>query len=226
MRAGALFGDHNLVKNILEEMDRRDRRIKEVLPSLMKKNQVFENQHERNHFNTDVTYEAPITLPLSRAVTVLHNLENPRTPSDINALVNLQRHLSSGNLPAFSHFFSTCNYTHNHVSHQSNPSLPSYYYTQKQYNILDSLSIHHLKPSSNTNLLSTREIGRGACALHHAVERNHVEIILLLLKYGANTELVRTDGYCPLHVAAELGCVEATALLVEGGAYVGRLRSG
>ena len=43
---------------------------------------------------------------------------------------------------------------------------------------------------------------------------------MILLRAGANTELIREDGYTALQLAAEMGELEGTALLVDAGAYV------
>ena len=44
--------------------------------------------------------------------------------------------------------------------------------------------------------------------------------VSLLLRGGANTELVRHDGYTALHLAAETGGLECAALLVDAAACV------
>ena len=68
--------------------------------------------------------------------------------------------------------------------------------------------------------LSDREIGRGSTPLHLGVEAGQPVCVSMLLRAGANTELIRQDGYTALQLASEMGEWEGAALLVDAGAYV------
>ena len=49
--------------------------------------------------------------------------------------------------------------------------------------------------------LSDREIGRGSTPLHLGVEAGQPVCVSMLLRAGANTELIRQDGYTALQLA-------------------------
>jgi hypothetical protein len=68
--------------------------------------------------------------------------------------------------------------------------------------------------------LADKEAGRGANALHIAVESSKPTIVKLLLDAGANTELTKDDGYTALHIAAEYNLVDCVECLLQAGAYV------
>ena len=54
-----------------------------------------------------------------------------------------------------------------------------------------------------------------------ASEHDHVEIVKLLLKYGADIEQGNeTLGHTPLHIAADNGCYDVAKVLLENGAKV------
>uniref|UniRef100_A0A1I8AUX0 ANK_REP_REGION domain-containing protein n=1 Tax=Steinernema glaseri TaxID=37863 RepID=A0A1I8AUX0_9BILA len=58
----------------------------------------------------------------------------------------------------------------------------------------------------------------GATALHVAASKNYMQIIVPLIKAGANVHARDIDGWTPLHAAAHWGHVEACRLLLENGA--------
>ena len=63
------------------------------------------------------------------------------------------------------------------------------------------------------------EIGRGATSLHIGIEYGRIIIVAMLLKAGANTESIKSDGFSPLQIAVELGNMECISLLLSSGAY-------
>lgn len=60
----------------------------------------------------------------------------------------------------------------------------------------------------------------GRTALHLAVSEQHVDIIEILLKYGADTEAIAEDGRRPLFIAAEQGDSKTVDILAKAGASV------
>lgn len=60
--------------------------------------------------------------------------------------------------------------------------------------------------------------------LHHASDRNHTEVIELLLSAGAGvSSVIRSDGHTSLFFATRSGNVEAVELLIEAGADPNKL---
>jgi hypothetical protein len=68
--------------------------------------------------------------------------------------------------------------------------------------------------------LDDGEIGRGATTCHVAVECRQPACLSLLLKSGANTEVVKSDGCTALHLAAMRNDIECLPLLIDGAAYI------
>ncbi|KAJ7802170.1 ankyrin repeat-containing domain protein [Mycena leptocephala] len=64
--------------------------------------------------------------------------------------------------------------------------------------------------------------GRGNTALHSALEGlDHVEVVHLLLKYGANSNVcTKQEGLSALHLCAKYGSIKSMCLLLEHGASV------
>ena len=59
----------------------------------------------------------------------------------------------------------------------------------------------------------------GWTPLHEVAQRNHLELVRLLLEAGANPNIPGGDeNYTPLHDAVEAGHVETVKLLIERGA--------
>lgn len=63
------------------------------------------------------------------------------------------------------------------------------------------------------------EIGRGAASLHIGIEYGRTSIVAMLLRAGANTESIKSDGFSPLQIAVEQGSMECISLLLSAGAY-------
>ena len=59
----------------------------------------------------------------------------------------------------------------------------------------------------------------GWTPLHEVAQRNHLELVQLLLEAGANPNIPGGDDhYTPLHDAVEAGHVDVVKLLIERGA--------
>lgn len=55
----------------------------------------------------------------------------------------------------------------------------------------------------------------GNCAIHLAAWFGHLEILALLIDFGANVNVTNSSGYTPLHVACQADQVEVVKLLLE-----------
>lgn len=60
----------------------------------------------------------------------------------------------------------------------------------------------------------------GNTGLHTAGTEGNIQLATLLLKFGANVNLLNECGLTPLHVVAEKGKTELAALLLQHGANV------
>ena len=60
---------------------------------------------------------------------------------------------------------------------------------------------------------------RGSCPIHYAVNSTP-EVLLLLIKHGADVNVRTSDGMAPIHSAAATANYESLRLLVENGADV------
>ena len=69
------------------------------------------------------------------------------------------------------------------------------------------------------NVIGSRKYGYGS-ALHLAVREGHLEIANLLLKRGAEVDVLDPDDFTPLHNAAWNGNLEMTELLLDAGADI------
>ena len=80
-----------------------------------------------------------------------------------------------------------------------------------------------LENGVDVNALDTRPVagGNGRRALNWAAQKNHSEMIRLLLEAGAGIDLANRSGYTPLMHAAESGSTDAAKTLLEAGADVG-----
>ena len=58
----------------------------------------------------------------------------------------------------------------------------------------------------------------GNSAIHLAAFYGHIEVIELLVDYGANVNEANSSGYMPLHVACQNNKVEAVSKLLQLGA--------
>lgn len=54
-------------------------------------------------------------------------------------------------------------------------------------------------------------------ALHWAVEEEHIELVKVLLKHGADPTAISKYGETPLSIADEMGCAEITQVLEAHG---------
>jgi len=61
---------------------------------------------------------------------------------------------------------------------------------------------------------------KGATALHYAVRRGNLDVVMQLLAKNADINTYTLDGITPLHVAADAGLLEIAAQLAEKGADV------
>ena len=72
-----------------------------------------------------------------------------------------------------------------------------------------------IKSGANPNT----QDNNGWTPLHEVAQRNHVDLLSLLLDAGANPNVPGGDDkYTPLHDAVEAGHVEIVKLLIERGA--------
>jgi hypothetical protein len=62
--------------------------------------------------------------------------------------------------------------------------------------------------------------------LHRACYNNHVEVIKLLIEYGADTRAKTHENWEPLHCACKWSHVEAASLMLHNGAYINALTNG
>ena len=70
-----------------------------------------------------------------------------------------------------------------------------------------------------TQNLSINAIRRpGWSALHHACKNGNLEIVKLLLKYGADINLRSQDDFYPLEISTSRGHFELSMFLIENGA--------
>lgn len=63
--------------------------------------------------------------------------------------------------------------------------------------------------------LEHRETREGSTPLHRATEKGYLDIVKLLLSYGANLESTNNQGETPIHIAAELNYKEILDLLIS-----------
>ncbi|RTE78842.1 hypothetical protein BHE90_006669 [Fusarium euwallaceae] len=75
-----------------------------------------------------------------------------------------------------------------------------------------------LDPSGRTDVNIQDE--EGWAALHFASQRGHSKVVMLLLQYQANVELLNDDKQTALHVASENGNEDVVKLLLDAGANV------
>jgi len=81
-----------------------------------------------------------------------------------------------------------------------------------RYNDLDVLrAVLAVKP----NVIDAQDESSGNSALHMAAANNHVDAVLLLIKYGANPILKNASGNTPLHWAAANGHENVVKVLLE-----------
>jgi len=60
----------------------------------------------------------------------------------------------------------------------------------------------------------------GYAPLHWAADQGHVEIVNILLKFGADVDIKTNDNETPLHFAAWMGRPKVVKILLENGADV------
>lgn len=75
-----------------------------------------------------------------------------------------------------------------------------------------------LDAGADIQALDTRTNRNGRKALNWAAWYNHVAVIDVLLKRGAEINAVNNTGFAPLHHAAENGSIEAAIALMAAGA--------
>jgi hypothetical protein len=66
----------------------------------------------------------------------------------------------------------------------------------------------------------------GDTALSVAVYENHWDVVMLLIRRGANVNCRNNAGLTPLHVAVRRGCVDIAAMLITHGRADLRVRDG
>lgn len=60
----------------------------------------------------------------------------------------------------------------------------------------------------------------GYTPLHIAAKKNQMDIAVVLLQYGAETNILTKQGVTPLHLASQEGHADMAALLMEKGTQV------
>lgn len=60
----------------------------------------------------------------------------------------------------------------------------------------------------------------GYTPLHIAAKKNQMEIATVLLRYGAETNILTKQGVTPLHLASQEGHADMAALLITKGAQI------
>ena len=55
----------------------------------------------------------------------------------------------------------------------------------------------------------------GHCAVHLAAFFGHSEVLLLLIKFGANVNVANSSGYTPLHMACQSNRYDVLKILLE-----------
>jgi len=65
------------------------------------------------------------------------------------------------------------------------------------------------------HLVAERDDEPAVCALHLAVEGGFLEIVKLLLKNKARTDILDGEGYTPLHIACNIGHIDILKVLLE-----------
>ena len=58
----------------------------------------------------------------------------------------------------------------------------------------------------------------GHCAVHLAAFFGHSEVLLLLIKFGANVNVENSSGYTPLHMACQSNRYEVLEILLKANA--------
>lgn len=75
-----------------------------------------------------------------------------------------------------------------------------------------------IKDGADVNWIDDREDGQGFSVLHAAVHGGHLEYLKILVKHGANINVVTSNEKdTALHIAAEKGFSECASFLVESG---------
>uniref|UniRef100_A0A3B4FRS0 Uncharacterized protein n=1 Tax=Pundamilia nyererei TaxID=303518 RepID=A0A3B4FRS0_9CICH len=79
----------------------------------------------------------------------------------------------------------------------------------------------------NRIVLSQLQLSRVSCTnqngytpLHIAAKKNQMEIATVLLRYGAETNILTKQGVTPLHLASQEGHADMAALLITKGAQI------
>jgi ankyrin repeat protein len=73
---------------------------------------------------------------------------------------------------------------------------------------------------ATVNAKDTAYIGDGRMALHEAAANGNLNVMKLLVKYGADVNGRNTSGETPLHLAAHFGHADAADYLLQNGAHL------